>query len=279
MFGSTILDVAIGTVFTFLAVSLAASVATEAVSSVLRLRERTLAVGIKALLNDPNFTGLALALYNHAFVNPFADGLAKNAVDLVEKPDYVDATHFAAALYDLLFEPGGDPAQAIARLADPQLKQVMGTLWLRADGDLDRFRAGMASWFDAAMDRLSGWYKRRTQLFAFAAALAVAALLNVNVLYEGAAIWTRPGIIAGISAASGEAAKNGMAGLDQLEPLYLIGWSRGPAPEDPSSWLVAAASWLIVAGASLFGASFWFDLLQRLVRIRGAGARPATPRR
>jgi uncharacterized membrane protein YedE/YeeE len=29
--------------------------------------------------------------------------------------------------------------------------------------------------------------------------------------------------------------------------------------------------WLIVAGAALFGAPFWFDTLQRITQLRGVG--------
>jgi hypothetical protein len=29
--------------------------------------------------------------------------------------------------------------------------------------------------------------------------------------------------------------------------------------------------WLIAAGAALFGAPFWFDVLQRFVQLRGTG--------
>jgi hypothetical protein len=33
--------------------------------------------------------------------------------------------------------------------------------------------------------------------------------------------------------------------------------------------------WIIAAGAALFGAPFWFDVLQRFVQLRGTGRPPA----
>jgi hypothetical protein len=66
MFNSVIIDFAIGLTLSFLAVSLAASAITEAISSALKWREETLLEGIKALLNDQDFKGIALQLYNHA---------------------------------------------------------------------------------------------------------------------------------------------------------------------------------------------------------------------
>jgi hypothetical protein len=55
MFGSTVLDLAIGLIFTFLIISLITSTATEAISSASGWRANTLLQGIKDLLNDQNF--------------------------------------------------------------------------------------------------------------------------------------------------------------------------------------------------------------------------------
>jgi hypothetical protein len=84
----------------------------------------------------------------------------------------------------------------------------------------------------------------------FAVALAIAAIFNVNALYESAQIWSRPSVIADLTTshfqndcdqASTEAAKI----FNALEPEFLIGWVKGPMPHDPQSWFIAGASWLI----------------------------------
>ena len=70
MFSSAILDVAIGLVFVFMVVSLAASAILEAIAGMVAWRSKTLINGVKDLLNDPQLTGLANQLYQHALVNP-----------------------------------------------------------------------------------------------------------------------------------------------------------------------------------------------------------------
>jgi TRAP-type C4-dicarboxylate transport system substrate-binding protein len=60
------------------------------------------------------------------------------------------------------------------------------------------------------MDRVSGWYKRRTQWVSFFVALAIAAIFNVNVLYESAQIWTRPAVIADLTTLHFEANQDAM---------------------------------------------------------------------
>ena len=274
MFGSTILDVAIGLVLLFLAVSLATSAITEAISSVLKLREATLVAGVKALLNDPDFTGIALDLYKHALVNPLASDAAKRLEDLTHTPAYIDSGQFASAFMGILNKGGVAPAQWIAAMPEGQLKAAMQALWQDAEGNLAAFKANIARWFDNSMDRVSGWYKRRTQWISFLVALAIAVLLNVNALYTGAQIWTRPGVLADIGAPQAASVKGALTIFDQVEPAYLIGWVHGPAPHDAASWFTALVSWIVVAAATLFGASFWFDILNQLIQVRGTGLVP-----
>ena len=51
-----------------------------------------------------------------------------------------------------------------------------------AQGDLDRARANIEAWYDSAMDRLSGWYKRTTHWILFGIALVLAVALNIDTL-------------------------------------------------------------------------------------------------
>ena len=57
MLNSTVLDVAIGLIFTFLAFSLAVSAIVEAIASVFKWRSATLLQGMKDLFNDHDLKG------------------------------------------------------------------------------------------------------------------------------------------------------------------------------------------------------------------------------
>jgi hypothetical protein len=289
MFNSAIIDVAIGMVLSFLAVSLAASAITEAISSILKWRENDLEKGFKALLNfDPAKHPLALELYNHALICPLTSGTAKTFETMEHKPAYINSEQFAVAFYNTL--GGGSPSEVIAKIKDPQLKAAIEALWATSSNDVDKFKKNIAIWFDNSMDRLSGWYKRRTQGVSFGVAVVIAVIFNVNILYESAQIWTRPAVITDLATlhfeADGAATKPDQAAatalqlLNTLEPAFLIGWVKGPQPHDWQSSYIAIASWIIVAGATLFGASFWFDILQRVTHLKGTGLKPersATP--
>ena len=57
---------------------------------------------------------------------------------------------------------------------------------------------------------------------------------------------------------------------------FPIGWSD-TAVKDLGSWsgFEMLAGWLITAAATLFGAPFWFDMLEQFVRLKGSGPSPA----
>ena len=42
----------------------------------------------------------------------------------------------------------------------------------------------------------------------------------------------------------------------------------------PSVWYRPLLGWFITAVAALFGAPFWFDMLQSIIRLKGAGPSP-----
>src|SRR5260221_1972942 len=124
MFSSTILDVAVGLIFAFLAVSLVASAATEALASILNWRGKTLLDGVQSVLNDKDLSGLAHEIYNHALTNPTSDGTTAVKANPDVMPSYIDPKLFAGALIDVIKKSAGAGAaidQGIAALQDPQL--------------------------------------------------------------------------------------------------------------------------------------------------------------
>ncbi len=112
MFGTVLLDIAIGLTFMYLSLSLVASSLAEFVELFLRARARTLEKGIRNLLFDKNGSGLALDIYKH----PLIQGLAKLPtsevnIDKVKQtraikpkwlPSYIPANIFITALLDTL---------------------------------------------------------------------------------------------------------------------------------------------------------------------------------
>jgi hypothetical protein len=270
LLNSTVLEVSIGLLVCFGSVALVASSIYEAIASILKLRAATLLAGVKALLNDQSFSDLAMKVYNHAMVNPRDDGAAKPNSPPAMKPSYIEPRAFAIALIDSV---GGVSATfdqlktKIGEVSNPQIRELLTGMYTRADNSLEKLHAQVAAWFDAGMGRVSGGYKRQAQLVTFLIALAVAALLNIDSFHLFSTLWRHPEIAAKLPTGA-DAANNAWQNLDSLP----IGWPQGLFA---SITTIGVFGWLITATSALFGAPFWFDRLQRLVNIRGAGTKPA----
>lgn len=274
MFNSTVFEVAIGLVFCYCSISIIVSSINEAVSSALGTRAATLLASIKALLNDPDFTGMARDLYNHAAISPLDGGQVTKEGSLKNKPSYIPSRQFANALIDILQKAPTEAAtidQAILAIQDPQLKQLFQGMYLQAAGDVDKFRDELAAWFDNAMDRVAGQYKRHTQLICFLFGFLVAALLNIDTFHLFKTLWENPGYAAELA----DAPKDATEALKGLQTLPL-GWTTFPPDITLGEGLLMVVGWLLTACSVLFGAPFWFDLLQNFIQLRGSGPKPDT---
>jgi hypothetical protein len=101
MFGSSILEAAIAVLFVYLLLSLMCTALNEGIASLIQKRGKNLFEGIKNLLNDPTFTGLAQQVYNHGLIG----GISQHAAEPGKKtrlPSYVSSENFSLALLDIL---------------------------------------------------------------------------------------------------------------------------------------------------------------------------------
>jgi len=303
-----IVNLCIGLALIFGTVALAASAISEAIASVFNLRAKTLLSGLKRILNDDDLSGLAGQILNHGAANPQGPGdVVAGARTASTTPSYIPPQQFALAMIDILQkppEPDHAPvelADAVAALADPQLRTLFSGIITRAKGDTAQARDDIAAWFDDSMDRLSGTYKRQTQLISFLAGLAVALAFNIDSFALTRALWDNPQLTVsaniGTGTCDGTSATCGQAFV-QLAKLkdagFPIGWRDASWPWQASAastaqlphgngfpiqhctdWLVKLFGWLVTASAALFGAPFWFDLLQRFVQLRSTGTTPA----
>jgi hypothetical protein len=194
LFGSTVLEVALGLMFVYLLFSLLCSAVGEYIEAKLNSRARYLQEGIRLLLNETDGTGIDLAerLYTHGLVRP----LYRNAAKL---PSYIPSRTFALALWNMATSAAAD-AQAPAgnvgvtsdlkrireavetQIPNQELKTALLTLIDEANGDLARARKNVEDWYDAMMDRVSGWYKRRTAVIMLALGFVMAAAVNADTI-------------------------------------------------------------------------------------------------
>ncbi|MDQ2717269.1 MAG: hypothetical protein M3Z08_20395 [Chloroflexota bacterium] len=274
MFGSNILEVAVGILFVYSLLSLICSTVNEwIIARLLALRSMTLEAGISNLIGIE----LTRKLYAHQLINGLArPGKFDSLLNRDSKPSYIPSRTFALALLDIVSQP------TIVPQADPKVLAALATLKRAANGNPAQEQLNVAQWFDDTMERVSGWYKRKVQLMLFALALVICACLNIDTF----------GLISGlsrdatvrsaiVSSAQGAAAnqrpplldvRQAERSLQQLQPE--LGWSPDSLPVDLPGWFSKICGLLTTTIAVSLGAPFWFDLLSRVVSLRSVGGIP-----
>jgi hypothetical protein len=304
MFDSGVLDVAIGLIVLFILVSTVCTAIREGIESVLKTRAAYLEYAIRELLNDRKGEKLAKSFFQH----PVIFGLFQsdyrprsNEPTMFARggslPSYIPARSFAVALLDIVVR--GEDVQAspsagrltferlrarVEQLSDPFLQRALTAAIDAAGDDLDRLRKNIENWFDASMDRVSGWYKRSTQAIIFGVALAVVFALNLNAITIADALYrdraSRTAVTA-IASPLEPGTLDHRAAIATLDRMHLpIGWNA----EAVQTWrsklepLTLGAFFLhivepllgllLTAFAATLGAPFWFDVLNKVMVIR-----------
>ena len=303
--GSPALDTAIGLAFLFALLALIASGINEWIARRFALRAKDLEKALQHLLDrnpatDAAKPPTAKAVLDHPLIEPLRQPGKKGAAI----PSYIPASMFASAVLDLLTPqtPGDDPFEAISgqveKLPDGSLKRSLVALIRDAQGDRDQLRAGIEAWYDATMDRASGWYKRRAQKFLLIIGLLLAVSLNADAIQVATSLWHSPAQRAAVVAAAEKAASvdegtSGTSGnekvdvhldstaekLREVKALQLpLGWSNTPNdPRNvPERWdiLWKGLGLLLTGFAIALGAPFWFDLVGRGLSLRSSGRKP-----
>jgi hypothetical protein len=271
MFGSYILDVAIGLVFVYMLLSLICSTINEQViTRIFSLRAKKLEDGIKNMF-DGN-----VDLTNEVYANAMIQGLSqKMPSGNRRKPSYIPSNLFAQAVMGL------DVVQAYKENTDSQnslMPEALKLLLANAKNDPQKELVYLENWYNDTMDRVSGWYKRNVQLIIFILGCVIVVVLNVDTIAIITNISNDSVIRAGlVSAAQGAAASPTQIGdlpklqqaIEQIQPV--IGWSASTLPTDFSGWFLKIVGLLATIIAISLGAPFWFDLLNKFMSFRSSG--------
>lgn len=315
------LEVAIGLVLAYLTLSVIASAISEGISQILAMRGRSLRGAIRRLLGDSD--ALRKAFYDHARVRTVSargefasylppDTFVDTVIDLVIGPggaelpaakrgDQIAGFGWRTSDLDEPYDTPPEPAHhsgtpptnptpppslAPALVARRQLAAVVSQISDRAGDDPVALRRGLREWFDAAMERLSGSYRRWTQLVLLGIGLGLALAVDADSIAMVDRLISDPQARADAVAAAEKIAE--LPEAKAIDRATAIEAAR-PALQGPAStpgqgtvepervWSVTSViGYFLTAIAISLGAPFWFDTLQGLLRIR-ASLRPADP--
>lgn len=331
MFGSAILDVAIGLSFVYMLLSLLVTALQETAASLTNQRGRHLRKHLEEILDEVSSrhqedTHLIEEIYNHPLLRKsrqrkvplshrklkangeqasslaqWYHGLRRRA----DAPSYLSGRDFSRALLDVLHDDddGLLDKQRMTELCshDPTLERLLRPLLRESGDELHHVQEKLEEWYDDQMQRVSATYSRHSRLIAVPFGILIAFGLNVDSLAILDVLWSNQTLRGAVATqASTNASQAGTQTTQELQTQLSrlcipIGWgerydlcSRHPskthteatAASDDSSNQAEAANpsrrghfshilgLIITTLAISLGAPFWFDLVNRLVKLR-----------
>lgn len=332
MLNSTVFDVVIGLVFIFFVFGLLVSGINELVRKVLNTRSKSLWGAIRRMLDEGEYTwpknmsvtleaapgrsapaGLAPSgaegdevapqawpLFDKLFNHPLIARLDPTPSGRASRLSHIPPTEFARALVDILAPRDGSPAPVWSKIGDEinklpaPLRSQLQVLWEEAQGNVRSFRIAIEEWFDAGMQRVSDWYKKRSRVAMFVYGLGVAILFNVSAvivtvdLYENEIVReTLVGLAAQRVAVVEDEPVDPVSGCADRECVQRevaaivdtglpVWWRECPVGsetricgfENVGRGAASIVGWLVTAAALSMGASFWFAILKKAFRLR-----------
>jgi len=197
----------------------------------------------------------------------------------------------------------------------PQTLSYLKSLWVDAQGDVKEFANLLEQWFDETMERASGWFKKKTQFILFFIGLTLAVIFNIDTISIVGKLSKDPKLATQLADNASvyiqnnkeilnqhlvlqDSTENKEVYKDQLDSIITrsnklintandlvqgsindsnkllgLGWSNDP---NDFCWWRNILGWIITALAISLGAPFWFDLLNKFMKLRGSVASPTS---
>ena len=221
--GFPVLDVAIGLVVLFFLLATVCSSINEMIATVLGWRSKTLEDALRSMFNDPHvkrqgkeYLGRVTDRAKQDFTTDVLthwriQGLVRDPGSTLRRrsrPSYLPPRALSLAVAERLAGgpegtlPDGKSVWAatddeilahvqagIKDLPGEQARQLLDKAAVNAHGHLEGFRLQVETAFDDAMQRASGWYKRKVQIFLVGLAVLIALGGNVSTVRVADRLW------------------------------------------------------------------------------------------
>ena len=234
-----------------------------------------------------------------AYINP--ETFAKVMVDLLRGHNLAVGDSSGKAIAQNLSD--GNAVWVKKQRIEADTLRYLNSLWVDSQGDVFKFSVLLENWFEEMMDRASGWYKKKIQWILFIIGFLIAILFNVDTVsivqkLESSSV-LRDQVLAQASAFSkthpeldkqganeiytsssdikeihknlyAQAAELTRGDLKSTNDLLALGWPGSFCANLQSVSLKGFFGWLLTALAISLGAPFWFDLLNKVMKLRGS---------
>jgi predicted nucleic acid-binding Zn-ribbon protein len=311
MLNSTILEVIIGLIFLYLIFSLLATFVNEIISTFFKLRANHLKSAIKNMLDndDPEGKKLFKEFYDHPLIQSFVKKkgkgfpsylepkkFAKVIIDIYEKRKDENTQNEIKSIIENL-----PKSNYLRHLVDNYNKGVQ---------KIEDLEKSIEDWFNSVMDRTSGWYNRNIKKLTLLTAFIIAIAFNFDTIHvyqrlskdsnartelvmhaensidkyagyvekDTSNIESDALLVEKMDSLKNEI--NHIIGeeISSIEQMAGLGWEKGECKTTLKKiwsfdFVIKLIGWVLTAMAISLGAPFWFDLLDKIMKLRGTGKR------
>jgi hypothetical protein len=326
---TSIVDLAVVLMFSYLLLSIIASTIHELFLTLIKARSRMLLKALNNMFFDETWKSETSKLLLNS---PSIRALQQDAQKF---PAYIPASSFANAVLGIIRNGSTEPitVETIrAKLNDDktlikgEARIALLNILDAANNDYEKFIVGVESFYNSSMERVSGWFKSRYQIYMLIISAFVSVFLNVDSIHLAQTLWADKVKLEQMA----NAVKNEFRNIEKTDkeiifngsnnnPIIRIdidkntdtstisidsalsllkiqqkdiaiamqkvkasglpmGWENRQAFIGAFKWeprlAVRIAGWLITTLAVFMGAPTWFDILNKLVILRGNGKKP-----
>ena len=311
---SPVIDTGLILAALYLVLSVVVSSINEQIASFFHWRGNLLYSGVRNLLSGAE--ELTKALFAHPLIASSGP-----------RPSYIDARNFSLALWQsiaaaktsqdtsgktvltyALSDAAAAPVTAtgtlqsqIAQFPSANLRSSLYALLSQAQGDYASLLQATDAWFNRQMDRVAGWYRRKTQYVVIAIAVLLVALLGIDTIKIVSRLYVNSDVAGALAtsvattlseptAAPATATPPPLTYNEQLnllsaldDPRFIGTIISGPvffSSDDKNAELRPMGEATHIAGVIItiivasLGAPFWFDVFTLFINCRMAGPKP-----
>ncbi|MCX6059737.1 MAG: hypothetical protein NTW69_16500 [Chloroflexi bacterium] len=288
-----ILEVAIGLVVTWLIISMATSQIQEAIMEVLNWRATFLEQRLQEMFKDRT---MVMQFYKHPLIESLA---TKTIWGKKRNPTNIPNPIFAKAAVDIFLNAGKSGSDipagtlSLAAMVDSiqdsmkymenknhifarTLKYLVPKLdeeTTNVETTLAEYRGNVEDWFNSNMEQATILYRKYASMIALTLGFVLALVFNVDSVAIVNQLWRDPTLRQAIVAQAGNINPEesfSVTGIqDKLNELSLpVGWDEKSTPQDINGFGLKVLGIFLTGSASSLGAPFWFDVLNKLLRLK-----------
>ncbi len=295
---SAILTVLLGLIFVMLLFSMLASAILDLIKGMFQVKGKRMQQTLQVMLKDE-----APQFYNHPYFKLLqrepSSGRASWRSRRREAITKVDGEAFSSIILDLLTKDQPSLKNGVEKVNNPDIKALFQLFYHKSGENPDAFSGFLQKWHAGMMNLMQEAYQRWLQFLNFIIGLVLAISFNVDPFTIYQHLSSNPEMAERVANAATSFAETHQGqqqlattlGIDEtktkidfleqnikaLESPLGIGWQQVKWTDamNPIWWIYHIVGWIVTAMCISFGSPFWFDLMKKIISMKGDGSSAA----